>query len=241
MSEILGVRVDDVTMAEAVARVEALMQEPRCHQVVTVNTEFVMLARRDPEFARALAAADLNVPDAANLIRGARMLGYPLRERVAGSDLVWALAARAAERGWRIFLLGAREGVAAQAAEKLRARYPRLQLAGVFAGSPDPRVQAEIAARVNAGGADILFVAYGAPAQELWIARNRDSLRVRVALGVGGAFDFIAGRLPRAPRWLQRAGLEWLFRLLLEPWRVRRQWALVEFTLLLLRRRFWGL
>jgi N-acetylglucosaminyldiphosphoundecaprenol N-acetyl-beta-D-mannosaminyltransferase len=236
---ILGVRVDDVTMDAALESVAQFMQEPRLHQIASVNPEFIMAARRNPEFARVLEENDLNLPDGANLIRASRFLRKPLRQRVAGSDLIWHLGERAAQEGWRIFFLGAREGVAEQASEKLLARYPRLQIAGVYAGSPQPRHDAEQVGRVIASGAQILFVAYGAPAQDLWIARNRTPLSgsVRVAMGVGGAFDFIAGRVPRAPMWMQSAGLEWLFRLIQEPRRWRRQLALVEFTWQVLRAR----
>ncbi len=236
---IFGVRVDDVTMEEAVACVAQYVREPgaHCRQIATINPEFIMLARRNQDFARVLASSDLNLPDGANLVRAARMLGQPLRERVAGSDLIWQIAARAAEAGWRVFLLGAVEGIAAQAAARLRARYPRLQVAGEWAGSPDPSEDRLQVARVNASGAQILFVAYGAPAQDLWIARNRERLAVRVAMGVGGAFDFISGRIPRAPPWMQRAGFEWFFRLTRQPWRIRRQFALVQFAWLVIRAR----
>ncbi len=238
--EILGVRVDDVTMTEAVASVETFIAVPRapCRQVATVNPEFIITARHNADFARVLAASDLNLPDGANLVRAARMLGRPLSERVAGSDLIWRLAERGAECGWQIFLLGAGEGVATQAAAKLSARYPALQIAGVWSGSPNPQDEDSIVARVNTSGAQILLVAYGAPAQDLWIARNRARLNTRVAMGVGGAFDFIAGRLPRAPLWMQRAGLEWLFRLARQPWRIRRQLSLVEFAWLVCRARY---
>jgi N-acetylglucosaminyldiphosphoundecaprenol N-acetyl-beta-D-mannosaminyltransferase len=228
--DILGVRVDGVTMEEAIARVADFVREPRCHQIATVNPEFIMLARRSREFAQALAASDLNLADGANLVRAARVLGKPLRERVAGSDFIWRLAAHAAEANWKIFLLGAGEGIADQAATRLRDRDPRLTIAGTWSGSPLPSAEAEQIARVNQSAAEILLVAYGAPAQDLWIARNRQRLFARVAMGVGGAFDFIAGRVPRAPLWIQQGGLEWLFRLARQPWRLRRQLALFEFT-----------
>jgi len=230
--EILGVRVDDVTMAETVAYVGQCLGEPAapCRQIATVNPEFVMTARRQPDFASVLAASDLNLPDGANGVRAARLLGRPLRERVAGSDLIWRLAERGAECGWRVFMLGAGEGVAAQAAAKLCARYPALRIVGVWSGSPAASEQDSLVARVNASEAQLLWVAYGAPAQDLWIARNRARLKVQVAMGVGGSFDFVAGRLPRAPAWMQQAGLEWLFRLGLQPWRIRRQLVLAKFA-----------
>lgn len=233
--EILGVRVDDVTMDQAVERIADMVRAPRCCQIATVNPEFIMVARRNPNFARALAESDLNLPDGANLVRAARLLGHPIHERVAGSDLIWRLAARAADEGWKVYLLGAREGVGSRAATRLCRRYPLLRIAGVFPGSPDPQNDNDQINRVNAAAADVLLVAYGAPAQDLWIARNRPRLSAHAAMGVGGAFDFIAGQVSRAPQWMQRAGLEWLFRVVRQPWRVKRQLALLEFAWLVFR------
>ncbi len=237
--DVLGVRVDDVTMEQALDRVEGLLSAPgpRAWQVATVNPEFIVTARHNPAFARVLAESDLNVPDGANLVRAARWLGCPFKERVGGCDLMERISARAAERGWKVYFLGAREGVAKVVAERLCARYAGLQVAGVFAGSPDPAEERPIVERVNTSGADILFVAYGAPAQDLWIARNRNYLRARVTMGVGGSFDYIAGRVARAPLWMQHLGLEWLYRLARQPWRLRRQLALGEFVWLVLSAR----
>lgn len=236
--QVLGVRVDDVTLAEALAETDEFMHEPRLHQIVTVNPEFIMAAQTDANFARVLVASDMNLPDGANLLRAAQAQGTPLRERVAGTDFMWYLSGLAATVGWKIFLLGGRDGVGAQAAARLQARYRKLQIVGVYEGSPDDREAADILARINASGAEILFVAYGAPAQDLWIQEQRDKLpNVRVAIGVGGAFDFVARRVRRAPSWMQRVGLEWFFRLALQPWRARRQWALVTFTLKMLRQK----
>lgn len=236
--DVLGVRVDNVSMEQACAAVAGFIEEPRCHQIATVNPEFILLARRNPEFARVLGESDLNLPDGENLVRAARLLGYSLQERVAGSDLIWRIASLASEKGWKLFLLGAGEGVGAAAAEKLRANYPTIQIAGVWSGSPGERDEVDQVNRVNSSRAEILLVAYGAPAQDLWIGRNRKRLQPRVAMGVGGAFDFIAGRVPRAPVWMQRAGLEWFFRLVRQPWRWRRQSALMEFAWLVFRARY---
>lgn len=232
---VLQVRVDDVTLDEALALTEEWMQEPRLHHIMTVNPEFVMAAQKNPEFAAALAASDLNLPDGANLVRAAEQQGTPLRERVAGTDYMWYLCGIAAVSNWSVFLLGGRRGVGQNAAERLQARYPKLKVAGLWEGSPSPQQQAGIVERVNASGASILFVAYGSPAQDLWIRRNRAALEnIRAAVGVGGAFDYIARRVPRAPGWMQRLGLEWLFRLVVQPWRIKRQWVLAEFTLKML-------
>jgi N-acetylglucosaminyldiphosphoundecaprenol N-acetyl-beta-D-mannosaminyltransferase len=169
------------------------------------------------------------------------LLGQRLPERVPGSELVYHLAGRAAEKGWRLFLLGAAPGVAEEAAAVFQARYPDLTIAGTYAGSPDPAENDTIVQRINDSAADLLFVAYGAPKQDKWIARNRQALTtVRVAIGIGGSLDFITGRAVRAPRWLQRLGLEWLHRLYHEPWRWRRMLALPHFTLLVLKSRLFS-
>ncbi|MGZ3584431.1 MAG: WecB/TagA/CpsF family glycosyltransferase, partial [Ktedonobacterales bacterium] len=175
------------------------------------------------------------VADGAGVVWAARLGGATLRGRVTGIDLLDACAQVAAERGYRLFLLGAAEGVARQAAERLEARYPGLRIAGTFAGSPAAAEQGDICAHIREAGGDIVFVAYGAPAQELWIARTRGDLGAAVAIGVGGAFDFVAGRVPRAPSWMRHLGLEWLYRLWREPWRWRRMLALPRFAVAVLR------
>jgi N-acetylglucosaminyldiphosphoundecaprenol N-acetyl-beta-D-mannosaminyltransferase len=156
---------------------------------------------------------------------------------VAGSDLVPRIAERAAAHGWRLFFLGAGRGVAQEAAARLRRRYAGLQVAGTYAGSPALDEEAEIVDLVRAASPHVLLVAYGAPAQDLWIARNLERLGVPVCMGVGGAFDFVGGVRKRAPLWVQRLGLEWLYRLLQEPWRWRRQLALPRFTIAVLAAR----
>ncbi len=217
-------------MADTLALVEGYMAEPRVHQIATVNPEFVMAAQSDAAFRQVLRAADLCLPDGVGLLFAARRLGRSLPERVPGSELVYRLAERAAARGWPLFLLGAAPGVADEAAAILIERYPGLIIAGTYAGSPDPAENEAIVQRVNDSGAAILWVAYGAPKQDKWIARNREMLTtVRVAIGVGGSLDFVTGRAVRAPQWAQDAGLEWLHRLYKEPWRWRRMLALPRF------------
>jgi N-acetylglucosaminyldiphosphoundecaprenol N-acetyl-beta-D-mannosaminyltransferase len=208
----------------------------RCRQVCTTNPEFMMIARHDPNFRNILNRADLCVPDGVGLLWAARYLGNPLPERVTGSDGLPVIAERAARESWRLYFLGAAPGVAEKAADVLRERYPGLQIAGVYAGSPTPEEEDAIVQRINESGADLLFVAYGAPEQDKWIARNLPRLRVTMAMGVGGAFDFIAGVLPRAPLWMRRFGLEWLYRLYLQPWRIGRMSRLPRFVLLVLLR-----
>jgi N-acetylglucosaminyldiphosphoundecaprenol N-acetyl-beta-D-mannosaminyltransferase len=233
---ILGVPVHAVAMNGALACVRRFMAEPRLHQIATVNPEFVMAARRDPQFQAILQEADLCLADGIGLIWASRRLKRPLPERVPGSEFVYQLAALAAAEGWPLFLLGAAPGVAEAAAAVLQQRYPGLVVAGTYAGSPDPAENEAIVQRINNSGARLLYVAYGAPKQDKWIARNRHSLEsVRVAVGVGGALDFVSGRAVRAPLWLQRLGLEWLHRLYREPWRWRRMLALPQFAWAVLR------
>lgn len=230
--DILGVRVDDVTEVEAMAWCANAIQEGGPHLVVTPNAEFVMRARRDPAFLELLGRADLSIPDGAGLLLAGRILGTPLREQVTGTDLAVDLARLCALEGWRIFLLGGAEGVAEAAGCSLKARFPTLTVAGTYAGSPRTEDDEEILARIRAAApVHVLAVAYGAPHQERWLARNLPKLDVAVGIGVGGALDFISGRVPRAPRWLRRAGFDWLYRLARQPWRWRRQLALPQFVL----------
>ncbi len=196
-----------------------------------------MAARRLPEFRATIEQADLVTADGVGIVLAARLLGRPLRGRITGVDLVEALAA-AGDPELALFLLGAAPGVAERAARRLAARSPGCRIAGTWAGSPQPEESGEALARIAAARPAVLLVAYGAPAQELWIARHRRELEragVVLAVGVGGAFDYLAGVVPRAPRPLRRLGLEWLYRLVRQPWRWRRQLALPRFAALVLR------
>jgi len=231
----MGVPVQALSMEETLACIERwLTEEARPHLVVTLNPELLMSARVTPAFWQLLQTTDLNVPDGIGLVWALRWRGIPAPMRVPGVELFEALCARAAQRGWRPFLLGAAPGVAEKAAAVLMARYPGLQIAGCYAGSPAPAEETAIVERIRASGADLLFVAYGAPAQELWLGRNLARTGARLGIGVGGAFNFVAGVTPRAPRWMRQAGLEWLHRLMVQPWRWRRQLVLPLFVWLVL-------
>ncbi|HHX42606.1 MAG TPA: WecB/TagA/CpsF family glycosyltransferase [Chloroflexi bacterium] len=235
--DILGICIDDVTMAETLAAIEAYIAEGGPHQITTVNPEFVVEAQRNAPFRVVLEGCDLALPDGIGLLWAARVLGQSLRERVAGSDLVPAVARLSARRGYRLYLLGAAPGVAERAAENLVRDCPGLQIAGTYAGSPSPCEEDDIVARIVAADPDVLFVAYGAPRQDLWIYRNLHRLGVPVCMGVGGTFDFIAGVAVRAPLWMRRMGLEWLHRLWRQPWRWRRMLALPRFVALVAAQR----
>ena len=207
---------------------------PFPRQVCTVNPEFIMAARRHPAFAQALAVADLCTPDGVGVLWAARLAGVRLDERVTGSDAIYRLCERAALQGWRIFFLGAAPGVAERAAAELARLYPGLPVAGTYGGSPADADWPQIRQHLAAAQADLLFVAYGHPRQDIWIQQHRAELPVAVALGIGGAFDFVAGITPRAPHWLRRLGLEWLYRLVRQPWRWRRMTTLPLFAFLVL-------
>ena len=223
-----GIRADDVTWNEFLARIETFIAEGTPHQIATVNPEFVMAARRDPEFRQIINNAALAIPDGVGLLWAGRLLNQPLRQRVTGSDGLPRIARRAVERGWRLFLLGAAPGVAEETARRLVERYPGLQIAGTYAGSPAVEEEKSIVERIRRARPDVLFVAYGHPKQDKWIARNLARLGVPVCMGVGGAFDFIAGVQARAPAWVQRASLEHFYRLLQQPWRWRRMLVLPQ-------------
>ena len=228
---ILGVRADQIDMAGALARIEAMIDQHRqqggpVQQIITVNPEFVWEARKNTTFRAAINQAALVLPDGMGIIWASRILGQPFPERVTGTDLLPRLAERSARRGYRLFLLGAAPGVAEHTARLLQQRFPGLQIADVYAGSPADADADEVLRRIRAARPDVVTVAYGAPRQDLWIRQHAQALGaagVGVAVGVGGAYDFIAGRVARAPRWMQRAGLEWLFRLLRQP---RRAWRM---------------
>jgi N-acetylglucosaminyldiphosphoundecaprenol N-acetyl-beta-D-mannosaminyltransferase len=233
-ARVLGVRIDCLGMGAALARIEQLVDEGGHHLVATVNPEFVMGAQRDREFARVLDSAALCLPDGTGVVWAARRQGCGISEPVPGVDLIPPLAAMCARRGLQLFLLGAEPGVAAALASKLSDEHPGLQVAS-HAGSPDPSSDSETLRLIRAHETKVLFVAFGAPKQELWIDRLKEQLNVSVAIGVGGAFDYLTGRVPRAPVWMRRAGLEWLHRLARQPWRARRMLALPTYAVKVLR------
>jgi N-acetylglucosaminyldiphosphoundecaprenol N-acetyl-beta-D-mannosaminyltransferase len=234
-TRVLGVRVDCIEMDAALARIEAMVQQGGHHLVATVNPEFVMRASQDPEFARVLESADLCLADGTGVVWAARRQGCTMQGPVTGVDLIPLLAALCARRGFRLFLLGAAPGVAADLATRLRAQNPTLEVAA-HAGTPEPSSDAETLRLIQAQGPQVVLVAYGAPRQELWIDRVKDQLEAAVFMGVGGSFDYLTGRVSRAPAWMRRAGLEWLFRLGNQPWRVRRMAVLPAYAVRVLRK-----
>jgi len=233
---VLGVRVDRLSQQQALDHIEQMIASCRasdntlsCQQIVTVNTEFVMAAQQNIDFCQAINSAALVVADGIGVVWATYFVGFPVPERITGTDTLVALAKRCAEKGYRLYLLGAAPGVAEQTGLYLETLAPGLQIAGTYAGSPAPAEEDAIIERICMANTDVLCVAYGAPAQELWIHRNLSRLPAAVAMGVGGAYDFLSGRQRRAPRAIQRIGLEWLYRLYREPWRWQRMLAIPRF------------
>lgn len=231
---ILGVQVSTKTMAETVDTLLGYLDEERVHCVFTPNSEIIYMAYKDPQFARLLNSADLNTADGIGVVYASRILGQPLRERVAGFDLMNRLLERAAPSRRRVFLFGSKPGVAEEAADKLTQLYPGLVICGTRDGYFKEEQTPEIVEQINAAEPDILLVCLGAPKQERWIADNRKRLNVRIVLGAGGSLDVLAGRVERAPESWQRLGLEWAYRLKKEPKRIGRMMALPRFGLTVL-------
>ncbi|MBQ3727671.1 MAG: WecB/TagA/CpsF family glycosyltransferase [Selenomonadaceae bacterium] len=228
--EILGVKVDAVTMIQAVARVENLIAEKKSSLVATANAEMILNATHDTELKKILNAANLVVPDGAGTVWAARHLGKQMPERVAGFDLVQELMKISPARGIKFFLFGAAPGIADKAKLKAEALYPGIKIVGTRNGYFKPEDEPEIISQIKNSRADILLAALGVPKQEKWLFKYKDELKVPVSIGVGGTFDVMAGVVRRAPLWMQKARLEWLFRAMLQPSRAGRLLALPKFV-----------
>lgn len=233
---LLSVPIDAVTPAEAVSRIREMLAGSRQCHVTTPNNEMLVEAAANPAFLNVLNASALNLPDSTGLLFAARWTSQRLPCRSTGVDTVTHLCAALDERQ-SVFFLGAAPGVARRAADALQEQNSRLAVAGTYAGTPGDDEASAIVELINRSGASLLLVAYGAPAQDLWIAKHLASMpSVRVAMGVGGTFDFLAGTVKRAPRALRALGCEWLWRLMLQPSRFPRIIrATVQFPLLVLR------
>jgi N-acetylglucosaminyldiphosphoundecaprenol N-acetyl-beta-D-mannosaminyltransferase len=227
---VLGLRVDAVDVQEALERIESFVKEKEPHLVVTFNAEMAVLAYNDQEFKSILSKASLVVADSVGVAWAAK-----LKQRVAGVDLSLALAEQAAKNGWRLFLLGASPGVAKIAAQRLEQRYPGLQVVGTQDGYFNPEKEKFLLNEIKSKKPDILLVGLGMGRQERWIAKYLHQLQVPVCMGVGGTIDVIAGKKKRAPAFVRKLGLEWLYRFLREPTRLPRMIALPKFVWLVWR------
>ena len=226
-TDVLGIGFDNVTQDEAVDRAMALIAAGGNHYVVTPNAEFVQMARGDSRFRDLLNQADLVLPDGIGVVYASKILGRPLKGRTPGVDFAAALCGRMAREGGRLFLLGAKPGVAELAAAELKQRYPGLQICGTHDGyfQEDGPVVEEI----RTAAADVVFVCLGAPKQEQWMAAHGAACGAKLLVGLGGSLDVFAGQVKRAPETWQKLGLEWLYRLCREPRRIGRMMKLPLF------------
>ena len=229
--KILGVPVDMVNREEALGIFKEIFAEPGCSMIVTPNSEIVQNASKDDQLKETIASADLVIPDGIGLVYASKLLGCPLSERVTGIDFLESIVAHLSQTGESIYFFGSKPGVAETAAEKMKERYPGLQVAGTHHGYFKEEEEDAIVEAINESGADFLCVALGAPKQERFIAEHRKQLKARGAIGVGGSLDVWAGALKRAPEFYRKHGLEWLYRFVQQPTRFKRMLALPVFML----------
>jgi N-acetylglucosaminyldiphosphoundecaprenol N-acetyl-beta-D-mannosaminyltransferase len=233
--DMFGIPIAKIDMEGALSRVEQFVEERGPHMIVTSDTPILVRAHDDLEFQQAVRAADMVTADGRGVVWMARVLRLPVRERVSGADLVERICERAAQRGYSVYLIGAQPGVAEEAARVLQSRYSDLRIVGTHHGYFTREEEPEVVRAIADAHPDILLVAFGAPKQELWIRQHRAEIQAPVAIGVGGTFDLLVGRVKRAPVWMQQAGLEWLYRALREPKRLPRLIALPRLMWMTLR------
>jgi len=228
----LGVPADIVTLEEAVDRVRAMLSQNGPHFLASINPEICVASQQNRSLRATLLAADLGIPDGVGIVLASRLRGGRLRQRVTGIDLLQELCALAAREGKSVFFFGGADGVAAAAAARLVSQYPGLQVAGTQHGYIKPAEEEAVAVKIAAAAAQIVFVGLGSPRQELFVALHGEATAARVLMVVGGAFDVLSGRLPRAPHLCRRLGAEWLYRLFMEPRRWSRVLSLPRFLVL---------
>lgn len=233
--KVLDIPIAPFTMKQTLDWCAQRIASKKPAMLITANAEIVMMGQKDQEFFHILATADLVIPDGAGVVWAGRHLGYAVPERVAGCDLVAHLFEQAAVMGWSVFLLGGAPGVAESVADKMQALYPALRVCGARDGYFSPAEEPALVAEIQQQQPDVLFVALGVPRQEKWLQQHRDMLRTQLAIGVGGTFDVLAGTVERAPLWMQRYNLEWLYRLYKQPERFGRMLALPAFVWRVLR------
>jgi len=230
---ILGIKIDSLTFTEAVRKIDSLIVAGKPSHVVTVNPEMIMAAQNDEKFRRIINAADLVVPDGKGIMMAGKFLGKPLRERITGVDLTWAICKLAENRGYSVFFLGGKDGVARKTAQRVTKISDRLKISGFYPGRPDDPQTIDI---IKKSKPDILLVAFGAPKQEKFIYQLKNRVNIPLSMGVGGTFDYIAGVYPYAPLWMRKIGFEWLYRLWTQPNRLNRIiTATIRFPLTMLK------
>lgn len=232
---VLNVPIDDISLQESVRMIIAKVRENNrgIYHVVTVNPESIVTAQHDEDFKEILKRADLAVPDGIGLVLAAKIKNLTLRNRVTGVDLTEELIRESEKNGLKIMFFGGKNGVAQKALECLKVSYPRL--IGKALTGPEqinnttPQQKQSYIETINAFSPDILFIAFGQPKQEKWIEENKNKINAKVCVGIGGTLDYISGNVKRAPLWIRKIGFEWLYRLIREPWRAKRQLRLIEF------------
>lgn len=222
--EMMGCQIDNLSMEETLHTIEKFIQSGRPHQHVVVNVDKLVKASRDVELRRIINACPLINVDGMPVVWASRLLGKPLKERVAGVDLFESLMKRSAEKGWRVYLLGAREEIVSGVKQVYMRKYPGLTVAGYRNGYWKPEEEAEVVEQIKAARADLLFVAISSPMKEHFLGRYQAELKIPFAMGVGGTFDVVVGKVKRAPVWMQDAGLEWFYRFLQEPRRMFKRY-----------------
>lgn len=232
---IYGIRVSKLNMQQTVEYLVQAIENRQTTQVITANPIMLMTALEQPAYRAMMQRAELIVPDGAGLVWAASYVGEPVAEKVAGIDLMHQLLAIGENKAWRIFLLGASPEVIQITADKLRARYPQLQLVGVRDGYFTESDDAAVISQIREAAPDILLVGRSADKQEPWIDQHKAGLGVPVIMGIGGSFDVLSGKLKRAPKIFIRLRLEWFYRLLQEPWRYRRMLLLPKFVVKVIR------
>jgi N-acetylglucosaminyldiphosphoundecaprenol N-acetyl-beta-D-mannosaminyltransferase len=256
--KILNIKFTTLKEKEILEKILKLLKIQKKSYICTPNPEMLLEAEKNLQFKKVLNNSIFNIPDGIGILWAAEqfsnknskikaILTLPfspllkkkiLKNRITGTDLMQKICQILQKTNYKIFLLGAKKGIAELAAKKLTKKYPLLKIAGTFAGSPFKKDEKNIINIINKSNADILFVAYGAPAQELWIAKNLKHLKtIKIAMGVGGAFDFISEKRKRAPKWMRKLGIEWLFRLIQEPSRIKRIYnAVIKFPITVIKK-----
>lgn len=232
--DVLGIKFDSINISEAVEKIDEFLQTRSPHLVVTPNPEIIMALRKDEDLRDVINGSSLRLPDGIGVLWASKVLKAPLKERVTGIDLTVELASLAARKGYRIYLVGSKPGVADGAAEYLVGKFPRLKIVGTYHGYFTEKEEQKILDNIRSLKPDILFVGLGSPKQEKWTAQNLQNFGAPVCLTIGGSMDVLSGRVKRAPAWMRRSGLEWLYRMMKEPWRWRRQIILVKFVILVI-------
>lgn len=225
----LGVTVCNIDMNEAIQEINKIIEIRKPSFVVAINPEKIMKSEKDKQLLGLLNSAAIQIPDGIGVVVASRLKGGSIRKRVTGIDLMYGICANAAKKGHRIYLLGAKPGVAEQAGEILKKRYQGLSIVGIKDGYF--KDSNEVISDIKSVKPDILLVAMGSPKQEYWITKHMEELEVPLLMGVGGSFDVTCGNIKRAPAWMCRTGLEWLYRLIKEPWRFKRMLVLPQFLL----------